>query len=312
MEIEISPEDAAVIAGRRHQCELLENATELSEPYCESRFDGWSCWPDTPAGSIANQSCPQILTFDVSRKVFYPCDEDGEWMFYPNFNKTWVNYTTCVNIEDYEFRKQINLIYCVGYGVSLVALLVSLALLTYFKSLRCARITVHMNLFSSFAINNLLWLFWYSMVVNDQEVVQENKLWCRILHVILFTFLISNYSWMLCEGIYLHTVLVSAFVSERTLLRCMLALGWGIPLLTTCIYAPARSTQGKTVEEIGRCWIQDGRFNIILMVPVVITVSLNVIFLVNIVRVLLIKLRRGPANGGTGSGASRTSLQALR
>lgn len=61
-----------------------------------------------------------------------------------------------------------------------------------------------------------------------------------------------------------------------------------------------------------RCWTQDGRFNKILMVPVVITVFLNVIFLVNIVRVLLIKLRKGPANGGTGSGASRTSLQALR
>jgi hypothetical protein len=30
MEIEISPEDAAVIAGRKHQCEVLENATELS------------------------------------------------------------------------------------------------------------------------------------------------------------------------------------------------------------------------------------------------------------------------------------------
>ncbi|RZC42877.1 calcitonin gene-related peptide type 1 receptor, partial [Asbolus verrucosus] len=185
-------------------------------------------------------------------KVFYECEPNGEWIYYPNYNKTWVNYTTCINIEDYRFRQQINLIYSVGYGVSLVALLLSLALLTYFKSLRCARITVHMNLFSSFAVNNFLWLLWYNVVVNDEEVVGENKLWCRILHVVLYSFLISNYSWMLCEGIYLHTVLVSAFISERRLLRCMLVLGWGIPLLTASIYAPVRSFAGKTSEgELG-------------------------------------------------------------
>ncbi|KAJ3644375.1 hypothetical protein Zmor_027040 [Zophobas morio] len=158
------------------ECEsTFSRGIYFGKPYCPTRFDGWSCWPNTPGGSIANQSCPNILTFDANRKVFYPCDEDGKWLFYPAFNKTWVNYTTCVNIEDFQFRQQINLIYCVGYGVSLVALLVSLALLTYFKSLRCARITVHMNLFSSFAINNFLWLLWYSMVVNDQEVLGENK-----------------------------------------------------------------------------------------------------------------------------------------
>lgn len=58
--------------------------------------------------------------------------------------------------------------------------------------------------------------------------------------------------------------------------------------------------------------MEESRFDIILMIPVVTTIALNVVFLVNIVRVLLIKLRRGPANGGGASGASRTSLQALR
>ncbi|XP_064210832.1 calcitonin gene-related peptide type 1 receptor isoform X2 [Tribolium castaneum] len=313
MAFDYSPRDLEVIALRQLECdEIINKSSNILGRYCPGRFDGWSCWPSTPAGEIANQSCPEILNYDPNRLVFYKCEKDGEWNFNEQFNKSWVNYTTCINIEDFEFRQQIILIYCVGYGVSLVALLVSLALLTYFKSLRCARITVHMNLFSSFAMNNFLWLLWYSLVVNDQDVLHENKLWCRVLHVVLFTFLISNYSWMLCEGIYLHTVLVSAFISERRLLRCMLALGWGIPLLTTSIYAPVRSVLGENVDELGRCWTQDGRFNKILMVPVVITVFLNVIFLVNIVRVLLIKLRKGPANGGSGSGASRTSLQALR
>lgn len=62
--------------------------------------------------------------------------------------------------------------------------------------------------------------------------------------------------------------------------------------------------------------MNEGKYNIILQIPVCATVSLNVIFLFNIVRVLLIKLRKGPQVGGGGgggaSGASRTSLQALR
>ncbi|GLV37425.1 Diuretic hormone 31 Receptor [Carabus blaptoides fortunei] len=30
--------------------------------YCEGMFDGWSCWNDTPAGHVANQSCPTFVT----------------------------------------------------------------------------------------------------------------------------------------------------------------------------------------------------------------------------------------------------------
>lgn len=59
-----------------------------------------------------------------------------------------------------------------------------------------------------------------------------------------------------------------------------------------------------------RCWMNEGKYNIILQIPVCLTVFLNVIFLFNILRVLLIKLKRGPQVGN--SGTSRTSLQALR
>jgi len=127
---------------------------------------------------------------------------------------------------------------------------------------------------------------------------------------VLYYFLLSNYSWMLCEGLYLHTVLVSAFISEVRLLRCMLLLGWGIPALTITLYTPIRQLSGDTLET-SECWMNEGRYNIILQIPVCATVFLNVIFLFNILRVLLVKLKRGPHMQGS-SGTSRTSLQALR
>ncbi|KAK4875537.1 hypothetical protein RN001_011959 [Aquatica leii] len=92
----------------------------------------------------------------------------------------------------------------------------------------------------------------------------------------------------------------------------MLLLGWGIPALTITLYAPIRHFSGDTVE-VAECWMNEGRYNIILQIPVCATVFFNVIFLFNILRVLLIKLRRGPhVQGATNSGTSRTSLQALR
>lgn len=35
-------------------------------------FDGWSCWPNTPAGTTAYAQCPNFITgFDASRKFFF-------------------------------------------------------------------------------------------------------------------------------------------------------------------------------------------------------------------------------------------------
>ncbi|KAJ8913854.1 hypothetical protein NQ315_003763 [Exocentrus adspersus] len=134
--------------------------------------------------------------------------------------------------------------------------------------------------------------------------------WCIALHTILYTCLISNYSWMLCEGLYLHTVLVWAFISQSNLLVGMMIIGWGIPMITTLIYVPVRSLMGEG-EELEMCWIKESRFEIIHQIPVAATILLNLFFLINIVRVVIVKLRRGPANDGHGSGASRSSLQAL-
>ncbi|XP_065173874.1 calcitonin gene-related peptide type 1 receptor isoform X2 [Atheta coriaria] len=277
--------------------------------FCPGLFDGWTCWPSTPAGEVASEPCPAfIVGFDPHRSAYKICEENGEWYFHTVFNKTWSNYTTCVNKEDLLFRQMVITVHTVGYSISLVALLTSLMIFGYFKSLRCARITVHMNLFASFAMNNLLWLLWNNLVVYRTEVVSHNPIWCKVLHVVLYFFLLSNYSWMLCEGLYLHTVLVSAFVSETKLLRGMVLLGWGLPVKFIIIYAYQRAFH-PLPDSDSICWMEEANYNIILLIPVVGTVAFNIIFLCNILRVLYVKLRKQPQ---AGSGASRASLQALR
>jgi calcitonin receptor-like len=60
---------------------------------------------------------------------------------------------------------------------------------------------------------------------------------CVFLHIILHYFLLTNYAWMLCEGFYLHTVLVAAFVSEQKLVRWLITIGWGAPAIFIVFYS---------------------------------------------------------------------------
>ncbi|GLV37973.1 Diuretic hormone 31 Receptor [Carabus blaptoides fortunei] len=183
--------------------------------YCEGMFDGWSCWNDTPAGHVANQSCPTFVTgFEPDRFSYKKCNDDGTWFRLQATNKTWTNYSTCVNMEDLMWQQQVTSVYKAGYSISLVALVLSLVLLSYFRSLR-------------------------SVLVNP-VILHENWIGCQILHVVLHYFLLTNYAWMLCEGLYLHTILVSAFISESTLLVWLHLLGWGVPVLFIVPYTISR------------------------------------------------------------------------
>jgi calcitonin receptor-like len=60
--------------------------------------------------------------------------------------------------------------------------------------------------------------------------------------VILHYFLLTNYAWMLCEGFYLHTLLVAAFISESRLVKWLYGLGWAMPLVPTAIYTSLRAS----------------------------------------------------------------------
>lgn len=287
-------------------CEEFNNRT-LPPPglYCEGTFDRWLCWPHTPANSTAYGSCPEFVPgFRPDLLAHKECTANGTWYKHPETGLPWSNYTTCVVEED--DVNHIIVVYEAGYSVSLVALLLSLAILSYFRSLRCARITVHMNLFGSFAVNNALWLAWYGLVVRDPTTLQEPPVWCCALNAVLQYAMLTNYMWMLCEGMYLHTVLVSAFISERRLVRALVAAGWMLPLPCILIYATRRALDGDPL-----CWAEEPESRPELAVPVGLAVLLNLCFLCNIVRVLCTKLRAGGAAGGAAR-PSATALHALR
>lgn len=262
---------------------------ENGTAFCPRVFDGWSCWNDTPAGQVAFTSCPEyIIGFDPNRQAHRDCLSNGSWFHHPDTNVPWSNYTSCIDSDDLEIRQLVNSIYMSGYFISVIALIISMIIFVWFKSLRCTRITIHKNLFLSFIINNLAWITWQFLIDKKYEIFMRNSLGCQILHVLLQYFLVCNYFWMFCEGLYLHTILVKTFVNEKGIMKWLYIIGWVSPAKLTIIYALSRS---QDPEEIILCWLNDSHFTFILVIPVCVSIVVNLFFLINILRVLITKLR---------------------
>ncbi|CAG9825401.1 unnamed protein product [Phaedon cochleariae] len=268
--------------------------TDTTPGYCPEVFDNLLyimlhaelCWPESPPGTTVNHSCPKIplLGFDPNRMAYKDCLEDGTW-FVINNDRQWANYTECVNIEEFEFLTFINRLHVIGYSVSLVALIISLWIFLSFRSLRCTRIRIHTQLFTSFILNNIMWIIWYQEVIPDPEVTKSNPLWCQILHILKEYFMVANYMWMLCEGLHLHLALVVVFVREERTMKWFFAIGWGIPVVIVIVHNFVRLF---VTQDTYLCWLEESSFSSwFLSIPVLIILILCTIFLINVLRVIL-------------------------
>ncbi|XP_061112497.1 calcitonin gene-related peptide type 1 receptor isoform X2 [Conger conger] len=259
-------------------------------PYCNRTWDGWLCWDDTPGGTYTSQNCPNYFPdFDSTEKVTKYCDESGNWFRHPETNRTWSNYTLCTAYTPDKLKMAYILYYMAiaGHALSIAFLLISLAIFFYFRSLSCQRITLHKNLFCSYVLNSAFTIVNLVAVVNNPTLVQKNPVGCKVLHFFHMYMLGCNYFWMLCEGIYLHTLIVVAVFAEEQHLHWYYLLGWGFPLVPASIHAVARK---KYFDD--NCWMSvDTQLLYIVHGPIMAALLVNLFFLLNIVRVLVTKLR---------------------
>ncbi|XP_050100891.1 calcitonin gene-related peptide type 1 receptor isoform X2 [Anopheles aquasalis] len=279
---------------------MLSNASdpvpgsEASKAYCPRRFDGWSCWEPAPAGTVAENFCPKfILGFDPQRLAYRTCNEDGSWFMHPQSGREWSNYTNCIDAEDMQLRRLVNDIYIGGYTVSFLTLIISLCIFHSFRTLKCTRIRIHINLFTSLALSCLFWIVWYKFVVEDPDVLKANSGWCVGLHILLHYLMLVNYLWMFCEGLHLHLVLVIVFIKDIVAMRWFFTIGWILPVLLVSLYAVVRNTQPLDTDH---CWMDESHAMWLLTVPVCFSLIASLVFLVNVVRVLLTKLNSTSPN----------------
>uniref|UniRef100_A0A3Q3ERH3 Calcitonin gene-related peptide type 1 receptor-like n=1 Tax=Labrus bergylta TaxID=56723 RepID=A0A3Q3ERH3_9LABR len=247
---------------------------------CNTTWDGWLCWDETVAGVMTVQGCPDYFKdFDPNAMASKVCSETGEWGRHPESNRTWTNFTNCKANMTHHGAAAMTHFYMVmiGHGLSLVSLLLCFPF----------RITLHKNLFLSFVLNSVITVVWLTTVVKKQGHTYNDSDSCKLLMFVHLYLLSCNYFWMLCEGIYLHTLIVVAVFAEKQHLVWYYLLGWGFPLIPAVIHSIARHFYYND-----KCWVSSGTSLLyIIHGPICAALVVNLFFLLNIVRVLITKLR---------------------
>lgn len=290
-----------------HNLSLLPPPTEL---VCNRTFDKYSCWPDTPPNTTANISCPWYLPWYHKvqhRLVFKRCGPDGQWVRGPQ-GQPWRNASQCqMDDEEIEVQKEVakmyssyQVMYTVGYSLSLGALLLALVILLGVRKLHCTRNCIHGNLFASFVLKagSVLVIDWllktrYSQKIGDDLSV---SVWlsdgavagCRVATVIMQYGIIANYCWLLVEGVYLYSLLSLPTFPEKSFFSLYLGIGWGAPLLFVIPWVAVRC-----LFENVQCWTSNDNMGFwwILRIPVFLAILINFFIFVRIIHLLVAKLR---------------------
>ncbi|XP_033026436.1 parathyroid hormone/parathyroid hormone-related peptide receptor-like [Lacerta agilis] len=282
---------------------------------CLPEWDGIICWPESLPNKKVAVLCPDyVYDFNHHGHAYRRCDVHGNWELVPNMNKTWANYTECAIFfaperqnQEKEVFDRLRIIYTVGYSISLASLVVAMCILCYFKRLHCTRNYIHLHLFASFVCRALSIfvkdLVLYSTLRLEGLQKTQDSDWdaedlslalgsrtqlagCKVAVTIFLYFLATNHYWILVEGLYLHSLIFMAFLSNKSYLWALTLIGWGVPAVIVSVWASVRASLADT-----QCWdLSAGNMKWIYQVPILAAVVVNFFLFLNIVRVLASKL----------------------
>uniref|UniRef100_A0A671YUG4 Parathyroid hormone/parathyroid hormone-related peptide receptor n=1 Tax=Sparus aurata TaxID=8175 RepID=A0A671YUG4_SPAAU len=298
-------EQIYVLIGAHAKCErsIQAQMALFKEGDCIPEWDGIICWPQSRAGQLVSVLCPEyIYDFNHRGQAYRQCDASGSWEQVPSINRTWANYTECTTYLTSNHRsqeetvfKRLHLMYTVGYSISLASLTVAVSILCYFKRLHCTRNYIHIHLFTSF-ICRAVSIFVKDAVlytISDDSnaepefmALRPHMAGCKVAVTFFLYFLATNHYWILVEGLYLHSLIFMAFLSDKNYLWALTIIGWGVPAVFVSIWVSARASLADT-----QCWdISAGNLKWIYQVPILAAIVVNFLLFVNIIRVLASKL----------------------
>ncbi|XP_039441643.1 diuretic hormone receptor-like isoform X1 [Culex pipiens pallens] len=187
-----------------------------------------------------------------------------------------------------------SIIYYSGYIISLIALSLAVIVFVYFKDLRCLRNTIHANLFITYILSALMW-----MVILTQQLSGSSGgglTSCVIFVTLLHYFTLTNFFWMLVEGLYLYMLVVETFSGDNLRFNMYAAIGYGGPGVFVVVWAIAKGIaisgqERATSLEIDCSWMRESVVDWIFQGPVCAVLIINLVFLVRIMWVLITKLR---------------------
>uniref|UniRef100_A0A7N8WU07 Glucagon receptor a n=1 Tax=Mastacembelus armatus TaxID=205130 RepID=A0A7N8WU07_9TELE len=278
------------------ECEHNNSQDPLSNGLvCNRTFDNYACWPDGLPNTTVSVPCPWYLPWHHQVQhgmVYQECDANGQWVTMKNTSECDSNHPSL------PYYGHIRIMYTVGYSLSLVALVLALGILIFFRKLHCMRNNIHMNLFASFILRALSILIkdalWEANITSqdlrrDQEQgFPQTTVSCRIAVVMMQYSIMANSYWLLVEGIYLHNLLVITVFTEKNYFKIYLCIGWGTPFIFLVPWV-----MSKYLYENQECWEQNINMNYwwIIRSPILLAVMINFLIFIHIIKILVSKLR---------------------
>ncbi|CAL1281561.1 unnamed protein product [Larinioides sclopetarius] len=299
--IQLGPDDPFIHASPEDCLERFKRNESLQndQAYCEAVWDSVLCWPSIPAGQTAWRSCQQVLQYaenpDVKNvvlpleaKAYRVCNENGVWLW-----GNWTNYNACVNFTTPGIPKApltVSLILLVCSLISLFFLAVTIFIFFYFKSLQCSRLRVHRNLVVALIIHSLMLVVISLPIVGGPDIPSYRDLsWlCKTVVSIKMYAALSSINWMFVEGMLLHSRITTNIFQKDAPFKLYYFIGWGIPLVLIITWCSAMSSTLDT-----DCWEGYGRSPYVWIItgPMIGALGINLIFLVNIIRILVTKMK---------------------
>ncbi|XP_015788245.1 calcitonin gene-related peptide type 1 receptor isoform X2 [Tetranychus urticae] len=269
--------------------------------YCQAKWDGWNCWPYALADTSLTDKCPdsafqrhdELPPVCLRGEAVKRCLSNGSWLTIAGEEKTDYSGCTYTGQRNNLYRSHVR----VGlHFVSLLASLLACGIYIFYKQYNILRIRLHLNFFTSFIFTSITQIL-FNLAVTDthldsheDNIIIENKSWCIMLYVLYRTANLTNYGWMLCEGIYLHKMIVAAFREQKSMTPFYI-LGWILPLSAMVPYCIVNSLPKYN----NKCWTQPMPIIawIYSVVPLTALIG-NLILLLNIIRVFFTKLTASP------------------
>ncbi|XP_053269982.1 glucagon-like peptide 2 receptor [Pleuronectes platessa] len=286
----------------------LVHSSPKSGNYCNGTFDTFVCWPHSSPGNVS-VPCPSYLPWiseDVSRRAHRECLENGKWRQRENSSEPWRDDAECQEDQFFKDKEDemlrqtaLRLISVIGYSLSLTSLTLATLLMGMLRKLHCTRNYIHMNLFVSFILRavaviskEIVLYVMYSNLPKDDPGWKSysssaTAFMCKFSKVCMEYFVACNYFWLLVEAVFLHTLLFTAVLTKRRLLKKYMMLGWGTPVLFVTPW-----TVVKIIYENTECWsIVNRWFWWIIRGPITLSVLVIFFIFIKILMLLLSKLK---------------------
>uniref|UniRef100_A0A1A8BUE0 Secretin receptor n=2 Tax=Nothobranchius TaxID=28779 RepID=A0A1A8BUE0_NOTKA len=261
---------------------------------CNGMWDDLNCWPPASLGETVSQPCPDF--FNSAGKVHRNCTTDG-WtdLLVPHEDACGYTFNESLHFlaepsDSHLYFSYVKTMYTAGYTLSLISLSIAIMVFSLFRKLHCTRNHIHVQLFISFILRAIFIFIRDTLLFTNEELYHCDyyPVACKIVLMFSNYSILANYSWLLVEGHFLFTLVSLSFFSLKKHLAWYILLSWGLPLIVIISWGCA-----KYLYEDEGCWETRRHEWIwwILRVPVLLTICVNIIFFLGILRILVSKLR---------------------